>query len=65
VDDRHLLLGGGQGVEQREGAVFFFAEDAERPEVGGLGAEQERGGADQVAVDDRDVDGQVSDCRLW
>ncbi len=59
VDDRVLLLGLGEAVQEDEGRVFLLAEDPERAEAGGFGAEQERGGVDQVAVDDGDVDRQV------
>lgn len=59
VDDRLLLLGAGEAVQQGEGRVLLLAEDAEGTEASGFGTEQERGGADEVAVDDGDVDRQV------
>ena len=56
VDDGLLQLGTSEAVQQDEGRVLFLAEDPEGTEAGGFGAEQERGGADQVAIDDGDVD---------
>ncbi len=56
VDDRLLLLGTGEIVQQDESGVFLLTQDSEGPEAGGFRAKQEWCGAYQVALDDRDVD---------
>ena len=64
IDDGERLLIGGEGTEERAGQVFFLGEDA-MPEVrtvadfGGIGSKEKGKRADEVAIDDGDVDAEV------
>ncbi len=64
VDDGDLLLIRREGAKESAGQVFFFGEDA-MPEAravanfGGVGSEEKGKGADEVAVDDGDVNPEV------
>lgn len=64
VDDGDLLLIRREGAKESAGQVFFFGEDA-MPEVravanfGGVGSEEKGKGADEITVDDGDVNPEV------